>query len=88
MRHFRSDYNRFTDPAGKIAEDEPVIIFRAQDKFAPVALKAYLDALALNHGPEDLQDSIRAAIDAFDKWPKKKTPDLPKKAAEPQGDAG
>lgn len=31
MRHAREDYNRIQDPAGKIHEDEPVFLMRAQD---------------------------------------------------------
>lgn len=33
MWHFREDYNRIQDPESKIAEDEPVVLFRAKDRF-------------------------------------------------------
>ena len=37
MIHAREDYQRFQDPEGKIKEDEPVLLFRAQDiHFVPV----------------------------------------------------
>lgn len=35
MKHARDDYNRIQDPAGKIADDEPVFLTRAQDITAP-----------------------------------------------------
>lgn len=31
MIHAREDYNRFQDPENKIGQDEPVMLFRAQD---------------------------------------------------------
>jgi hypothetical protein len=39
MRHARDDYNRIQDPSGKIPEDEPVFLLRAQDKSAPATLR-------------------------------------------------
>ena len=35
MLHARDDYQRIQDPAGKIPEDEPVFLVRAQDRTAP-----------------------------------------------------
>lgn len=42
-------YGRVTTERGTIGEDEPVVLFRAQDKLLPAVLKAYL-ALCTSHG--------------------------------------
>jgi len=39
MIHAREDYNRIQDPVGKIADDEPVFMVRAQDKLAPAVMR-------------------------------------------------
>lgn len=41
MLHARSDYDHIQDNTGKIAEDEPVFLFRAQDLLAPDQLDRY-----------------------------------------------
>ena len=41
MIHAREDYNRIQDPAGKIGENEPVFLIRAQDASAPAAVEAW-----------------------------------------------
>lgn len=52
MKHARPDYNRIQDPATvrpellakgatPIGEDEPVVLFRAQDKHMVAVLQAY-----------------------------------------------
>lgn len=57
MIHAREDYNRIQDPAldnpellkegaTPIGKDEPVILFRAQDKFFIRIVEAYIDLLA------------------------------------------
>lgn len=43
MKHARKDYDRIQDPSNLIPEDEPVMLFRAQDMYAPDALKAYAE---------------------------------------------
>ena len=45
MKHAREDYNRFQDPENKIPEDEPVMLFRAQDRHFIRVLKYYADML-------------------------------------------
>lgn len=42
MIHARKDYNRFQDPENKIGKDEPVILFRAQDKHFIEVLYNYI----------------------------------------------
>lgn len=48
MRHAREDYDRIQDPAGKIPKDEPVMLFRGQDPFAPLVLDEYAALLHKN----------------------------------------
>jgi hypothetical protein len=45
MKHAREDYNRIQDPSSKIPEDEPVMLFRAQDMFFLDVLQHYSDLL-------------------------------------------
>jgi hypothetical protein len=46
MKFTREDYNkRIVDLEGKIPQDEPVFLLRAQDKFSSVTLKKYCDFL-------------------------------------------
>ena len=37
MLHAREDYQRIQDPDDKIGEDEPVMLFRAQDRHMAAA---------------------------------------------------
>lgn len=45
MLHARPDYQRIQDPAGKIPDDEPVMLFRGQDRYAARVLRFYADLL-------------------------------------------
>jgi len=46
MKFTREDYNRrIVDLEGKIPDDEPVFLLRAQDKFSSITLKKYCDYL-------------------------------------------
>ena len=47
MKHARPDYDRFQDPENKIGEDEPVMLFRAQDAHFIKVLQYYTDRLEL-----------------------------------------
>lgn len=82
MLHARSDYDRIQDPAGKIAEDEPVFLLRAKDKLAPDTLRFWADGVEVT-GNNELAEHIRAHADAMEKWQEKngcKLPDAPKEA--------
>ena len=76
MKHVRDDYNRIQDPAGKIPEDEPVFLFRAQDKLAEWAIRYYADMCEKNGAPE-IAAKARAHANLMRAWPTKKVPDLP-----------
>lgn len=46
MKHAREDYNRIQDPAGKIPDDEPVLLLRASDRYAPATALDYANRIA------------------------------------------
>jgi hypothetical protein len=81
VRHARPDYDRIQDPENKIPVDEPVMLFRAQDKHFPKVLAYYLMLLAKD--PEtrsDISEAVIAQIRAGQQWQLEngcKTPDLP-----------
>ena len=70
-----SKYGIITTQYGYINEDEPVVIFRAQDKIALTILKIYRDLYALLGGNRDMLTILDADIKAFEVWRKKKLPD-------------
>lgn len=84
MLHAREDYNRIQDPEGKIPEDEPVFLIRAQDVLARSVLGFYVEAAkAIDAQPELIQlvkeHAVRMAI-----WQEEhgyKYPDLPNNVA-------
>ncbi len=80
MLHAREDYNRIQDPLNKIPEDEPVMLFRAQDTYARAALSSYVETIRNdpNATPEALEVANIVAQHEllFSAWETKKTPDL------------
>lgn len=89
MIHARKDYSRFQDPALKdpsllgegstpIAEDEPVMLFRAQDENFIAVVQFYRDLIWKKARP--VGDLCNAQIERAKQWQKKhgaKTPDVP-----------
>ena len=82
MKFTREDYNRrIVDVDGKIPEDEPVFLLRAQDKFSSSTLKHYCNLLeeeAKITGDEALQemaDELREHARQMLLWKYSKTPD-------------
>lgn len=97
MIHARKDYDRFQDPAlsepsllgegsTPIAPDEPVILFRAQDKNFVNILLAYHKMLCADLSTrEDIITAVEQHICLSTKWQANhavKTPDLPGQASE------
>jgi hypothetical protein len=83
MKHARADYQkRIVDTAkkGGIPKDEPVFLLRAQDATAASVVR-YWAALNLARPDVDHKAVELATQHAaeMDKWPKKKTADVPKK---------
>lgn len=59
MKFTREDYNkRIVDKAGKIPEDEPVFLLRAQDKHAPGTLRFYAKCLE-DDGNIEMAEELR-----------------------------
>lgn len=80
MKHAREDYNRFQDPENLIPADEPVMLFRAQDKYAVKALQGYVSAIDDDILADPKADAVakvvREFIKEFNDWQEKKSPDL------------
>lgn len=80
MKHARQDYAQIQDPTGKIPEDEPVFLIRAQDQVGPAAVLCWANlAEKAGASPEVF---IEAKIQAgkMHEWQethKVKVPDLP-----------
>ncbi len=79
MKHARPDYDRFQDPAGLIPKDEPVMLFRGQDKHVAKLVRLYADWVEADGGDPEIVSRCRAHADLMDAWPKKKSPDIGKK---------
>ena len=83
MIHAREDYNRIQDPEHKIKEDEPVILFRAQDKYFNDVLSFYLQLIAQDEQVQnEMIQSITNHLVLSTLWRSKnkdkiKTPDIP-----------
>lgn len=75
MIHAREDYNRIQDPAGKIPDDEPVFLLRAQDELACIAVAFYADLCTRRQAPEVAAKAWEHA-NKMREWPVKKIPDL------------
>jgi hypothetical protein len=76
MKHARSDYDRFQDPAGLIPEDEPVFLLRGQDKIAWHIVKIYAYCAELAGASPELVRLCRDHAAKMKAWSVKKTPDL------------
>ena len=68
MKHAREDYNRIQDPAGKIAEDEPVFLLRAKDKVAPAAVRAWAEFHRLSGGDPMLSKMAFEHAELMEEW--------------------
>lgn len=80
MIHARPDYQRIQDPSGKIPEDEPVFLLRAQDQTAAATVRywAGLQSVGL------LRNMAKQHADDMDRWTTKKPADGPaEEATEP-----
>ena len=83
MIHARTDYDRIQDPAGKIADDEPVMLFRAKDVLFPAILAKYADLLRFHNADQTMIESVLAHEAAARKWQRQngcKLPDMPPEA--------
>lgn len=80
MKHARQDYNRIQDPEGKIPEEEPVFLLRAQDVTAPDVVRYWASrAHAANAEPNIVMAALSQAT-KMEQWQKEhgnKIPDMP-----------
>jgi hypothetical protein len=56
-------YGRVTTEFGTIAEDEPVFVFRAQDRLVPKVLEVYRVLCELLGSPQHHLDTIDANVE-------------------------
>ena len=61
-------YGHVTVERGAIGEDEPVVVFRAQDRLLPALLDAYAALCREAGSPERHMAGIRAARDRVESW--------------------
>lgn len=67
-------YGRVTTERGNIPAEEPVIVFRAQDKLAPVLMRMY-GQLCRSHGLDRMGEEAEKTAKELERWGKKKLPD-------------
>lgn len=77
MKHARPDYDRFQDPAFLIPADEPVMLFRAQDKHFIKVLQYYRTLVDYDQGDPQIIEAITRHLALAKRWPVKKSPDMP-----------
>lgn len=83
MIHPRKDYDHIQDPKGKIPENEPVFLLRAQDKVASRVVRVWAWEHEHEGGDKKLSEMAMLHADKMEAWPVKKLADL---SAEQQGD--
>jgi hypothetical protein len=81
MRHARSDYDRFQDPAGIIPEDEPVFLVRGQDITAPTICRHWAMLAKTAGASPDIVQRVEMWADEIEQWQQAnghcKVPDMP-----------
>jgi len=80
MLHSRSDYDRIQDPYGLIPNDEPVMLLRGQDKFAPELVLIWATKLRLDGGNPEMARMMEDHAQKMIYWQNNvfvKQPDLP-----------
>jgi len=80
MIHAREDYNRIQDPAGKIPENEPVFLLRAQDAIAPSVVEIWSVAAHKAGASPAIVNAAYIQAAKMRQWQEKygsKIPDMP-----------
>jgi hypothetical protein len=77
MKHARPDYDRIQDPCDIIPHDEPVMLFRAQDKHFDRVLRFYRDIVIADRGDPKIVAAVDQHLALAAMWPKRKAPDMP-----------
>lgn len=60
---------------GKAADDEPVFVIRAQDKFAPVLVRLWAELVVNESGNSKKTADAMILASEMQKWPDRKIPD-------------
>ena len=68
-------YGRVTVERGKLPEEEPVFLFRGQDRLAPQVVRYYADLVEQETGNHAFAEAVRAEAQRLEAWPVKKLPD-------------
>lgn len=61
-------YGRVTTERGTIGDDEPVFLFRAQDRLLPDVLRGYIELCEAAGSPTHHIDVIRRDIRVIEEW--------------------
>lgn len=89
MKHAREDYNRIQDPEGKIPENEPVFLIRAQDVTAPAVVRYWALRAREMGAAKNITETAYAQAEAMVQWQREhgiKIPDMPLVFIKPQAD--
>jgi hypothetical protein len=79
MKHARDSYRQIQDPSGKIPEDEPVFLLRAQDPVAAEVVDYWVERTEAKGGDPGMLGLARDQADRMEAWPiKKAVADIPK----------
>lgn len=82
MKHARLDYDRMQDPSGKIPDDEPVFLLRAQDPVAAELVMMWAARTMSLGGDKAMIDMATQHAVKMRDWPTKKAvADLPQEGA-------
>lgn len=80
MIHARKDYDHIQDPSGKIPDDEPVFLLRAQDGNAPDVVDYWATVAGFHGANQDIVQAARDHAQRMRDWQEThgfKTPDMP-----------
>jgi hypothetical protein len=70
MLHARKDYQQIQDPSGKIPEDEPVFLLRAQDQLAILTLREWCRWARYHNVDPHMVKAAEAQITRMQEWRK------------------
>lgn len=74
MKHARPDYNRIQDPQGIIPHEEPVFLFRAQDKYGHLLVERYAEWLEADGVDPEMVQTVRDHAARMKAWAVRRRP--------------
>lgn len=80
-------YGRVTTERGTIGEDEPVVLFRAQDKLLPRMLGYYRELCQLNGSPPHHLNGIANARAEIREWQEDHHTQVPRSDRHPESES-